>query len=335
MNRKKDIIEFRRDLVSGDWVLISSKIKTKPVFFTKPNIKPLPKSKCPFEDPKRSGNENVLLWLPKRGKNDFDEWWIQVLPNKYPVIESGKICQPVFKKGVLEFTPGNGFQELVVTRDHGRPLGLLRKDELSLIIEVYTIRYHALKAEPCIEYILILHNSGSRAGATVPHPHSQIFAIPIIPPDVARSLSGSRAYFHKHRRCVHCDVLRSELRQKERVIYQNRSFVIFAPYAPKAAYEVRIFPKEHEARFEVIDPRQKENLAEALQFIFSRIYKVLKNPDYNFFIHTAPPKDAHARHYHWHMEIVPRIATWGGLELGAGIEVVKVAPEETARILRK
>lgn len=332
----KTVIEFRKDLVSGDWVLISAKaVEKKPVFFRQAPIKPLPKSMCPFENPQKSGHEEILLWLPKKGKNDFDEWWIQVLPNKYPVVETGKACASILKKGILEFTPGNGFQELVVMRDHDRPLGVLKKEEIGILIEAYIMRYHALRAEPCVEYILILHNSGSRAGATVPHPHSQIFAIPIIPPDVARSLSGSRAYFHKHRRCVHCDMLHWEIREKKRIIYQNGSFVVLAPYASKVAYEVRIFPKKHEARFEAIDPEQKADLAEALRFTFARIYKILKNPDYNFFIHTAPPKDTHARHYHWHMEILPRVAIWGGLELGAGIEVVKVAPEEAARILRK
>src|SRR3989338_5214082 len=331
----KSTIEFRKDIVSGDWVLISTDIQKKPVFFKKVESKPLPKSKCPFDGIQKSKQEKVLLWMPKPGGKDLKDWWIQILPNKYPVVASSRICPPLTKYGIHEKKIGVGFQEVIVTRSHEKHFGLMAKNEIELVIEAYQSRFQALSAEPCVDYILIIHNHGSRAGATVPHPHSQIFAIPIIPPDVARSLSGSRAYFHKHRRCVHCDVLRSELRQKERVIYQNRSFVIFAPYAPKVSYEIRIFPKEHDARFEVIDPRQKENLAEALQFIFSRIYKVLKNPDYNFFIHTAPPTDAPARHYPWPMAIAPRIATWGGLELGAGIEVVKVAPEETARILRK
>lgn len=330
----KNLIEFRKDLVSGDWVLISTNLQKKPVFFTRSETKPMPKLRCPFENLQKAGHEKVFLWLPRKGKNDFKNWWVQVVNNKYPVVHTGKTCQPVFKNGLFEYTDGNGFQELVVMRDHDRPPGLMTKEEIELVLEAYTIRYHALKIEPCIEYIFIIHNSGSRAGASVPHPHSQIFAIPIVPPDISRSLSGSRDYFRKNGRCVHCDMLKWELAKKERIIYQNKSFAVLAPYASKVAYEIRIFPKRHEARFEIIDSFQKKDLAEAMQKVLFRIYRYLKNPDYNFFIHTAPPKGTDS-HYHWHIEILPRVAIWGGLELGTGIEVVKIAPEETAKLLRK
>lgn len=321
--------------MSGDWVLISTKIQRKPIFYTKPEVVPMPKSQCPFENPQRSGHKNVLLWLPRQGKSEFKDWWLQVLMNKYSVVLRYKACSPIFKKGIFEYTAGNGVQELVVVRDHARPLALMTQAEIRIILDAYLIRYHALRTEPCVEYILILHNSGSRAGASVPHPHSQIFAVPIIPPDVGRSLEGSKNYFHQNKRCVHCDILKWEMKERARIIYHNRSFVALAPYASKVAYEIRIFPVRHESRFEIIGEAEKDDWAEAVRSVFSRIYKVLKNPDYNFFIHTAPPKDAHSDHYHWHMEILPRVATWGGLELGAGIEVIKVAPEETAKLLRK
>ncbi len=335
MNSHNNKIEFRKDIVSGDWVLISPQATKKPIFFTKGLTRPLPKSKCPFENPQKNGHNKILFWLPKNGKNDFKNWWLQVLNNRYPVISTNEICFPIFKKGIFEFTPGNGFQELVVMREHDRPLGLMDKGEIGLILEAYAIRYNALRAEPCVEYILIIHNAGPRAGASVPHPHSQIFAIPIVPPDVSKSLQGSAKYFRAQKRCVHCNVLKWELNKKERIIYQNKSFVVFAPYASRVAYEIRIFPKKHGSRFEVIDQVQKNDLAESMSVIFSRIYKNLNNPDYNFFIHTAPPKAVDQEHYHWHMEILPRVAVWGGLELGAGIDVVRVAPEEAAKTLRK
>ena len=331
----KTTIEFRKDPVSGDWVLVSTGIQKKPVFFKGEVSKPSPKSRCPFEDPQKSNQEKILLWFPAPGKKDLKDWWVAIFPNKYPVVERSNICPPLERCGIHETKIGVGFQEVIVTRSHDRHFGAMSKGEIELVIEAYQSRYQALSAESCVDYILIIHNHGSRAGATVPHPHSQVFAIPIIPPDVKRSIEGSRKYFHTHKRCVHCDVLRTEIKEKKRLIYQNKSFVVLAPYASRVAYVIRIFPKRHESRFEAIDQEQRNDLADALSVIFSRFIKTLKNPDYNFFIHTAPPKERHARHYHWHMEILPRIATWGGLELGAGIDVVKVAPEETARILRR
>jgi len=331
----KSTIEFRKDIVSGDWVLISTDIQKKPVFFKKVESKPLPKSKCPFDGIQKSKQEKVLLWMPKPGGKDLKDWWIQILPNKYPVVASSRICPPLTKYGIHEKKIGVGFQEVIVTRSHEKHFGLMAKNEIELVIEAYQSRFQALSAEPCVDYILIIHNHGSRAGATVPHPHSQIFAIPIIPPDVKRSLEGSRKYFHENKKCVHCAILKDELKEKERVIYQNKLFVVLAPYASRVAYEVRIFPKLHESRFEAILQAQRNDLADALKIILSKIFKKLKNPDYNMFIHTAPPKERHAEHYHWHLEILPRIATWGGLELGAGIDVVKISPEETAKFFRQ
>lgn len=328
-------IEFRKDVVSGDWVLISTVVQKKPVFFERPKEKPLPKSKCPFDDTKKSGQEKTLLWMPGPGGKDFKDWWVQIFPNKYPVVARSNICPPLEKRGIHEKKIGVGFQEVVVTRSHSRHFALMSKEEIKLVLESYQSRYQALASEPCVDYILIIHNHGAKAGATVPHPHSQIFAIPIIPPDVKRSLEGSRKYFRDQGRCVHCDVLKNEFREKERVIYQNKRFAVLAPYATRVIYETRIFPKFHESRFEVIDQEQRNDLAEAMSFIFRKIFKKIKNPDYNFFIHTAPPKERHSEHYHWHMEILPRVSVWGGLELGAGIDVVKISPEEAAKLLRK
>lgn len=330
-----NLVEFRKDLVSGDWVLISTQKSKKPVFFTHEPSRALPKSKCPFENIVQSEQGKNLLWLPKKGKSDIKDWWVRVYMNKYPVVITNKTCSPVIQEGLFFHAPGNGFQELVIMRDHARSFGLMTKEEIKIILESYILRYRALSDEPCVEFILILHNSGPRAGASVPHPHSQIFALPIIPPDVSRSLEGSKRYFEKTKRCVHCDMLKVEMKEKKRVIYQNNSFVVVAPYASKVSYETRIFPKKHEPRFEIIDRRHKDDLADAMRVVLSRIYKNLKDPDYNFFVHTSPPKMGRNKHYHWHVEVLPRVAIWGGLELGAGIEVVRVSPEETAKLLRK
>ena len=331
----KSVIEFRKDIVSGEWVLISSKVTKKPFFFKKLASKPLSKSKCPFEDPRKSGHENILLWFPKPGKNDIKDWWVMVFSNKYPVVEYSKVCPQIKKLGGYETLNGVGFQDVVVTRDHNRHLGKMDKKEIEVLLEAYIARFQALKSEPCVEYILIIHNHGSESGASVPHPHSQMFAIPLVPPDVARSIDGSQRCFNMHKRCVHCDMIRWDLKGKTRVVFENKRFIVISPYAPRVSFEIRIYPKVHESRFEVIDINQREYLSEAMGFIFSKFDRNLNNIDYNMVVHTAPPKANNAEHYHWHIEILPRFGIWGGLELGTGIDVVKIPPEEAAKILRK
>ena len=315
--------------------MISSGLVKKPVFFKKLSVKPLPKSKCPFEDPKASGHEKILLWYPKPGKNDIKDWWVMIFPNKYPVVYNSRICPVVEKIGIYEKAGGAGFQEVVVVRNHERHFAKMSEKEIEVLIEAYVSRFQVLRSEDCVDYILIIHNHGSASGASVPHPHSQIFAIPFVPPDVASSIAGSRAYFHKHKRCVHCDMLSQDSKDKKRIIFENRHFWALAPYASRVSFEIRIYPKFHESRFEAIDVEQRQDLAGAMKFVFSKLDKNLKNPDFNMVVHTAPPKSRDAMHYHWHVEILPRVGIWGGLELGAGIDVVKVPPEEAAKILRK
>ena len=328
-------IEFRKDIVSGEWVLVSSKTNKKPVFFERVKVKPSSKSKCPFEDPKASGHEKILMWYPKPGKNDIRDWWVMIFSNKYPVVAHSNICPDVLKIGHYESMAGVGFQDVVVTRDHNRHLGKMSNGEIELLIEAYITRFQALKSESCVEYILIIHNHGPDSGASVPHPHSQMFAIPLIPPDVGRSIEGSGNYFHKYKRCVHCDMIRYDKKEKKRIIFENKCFVVLSPFASRVSFETRIYPKIHESHFEVIDIEQRQYLAEAVGFIFYKFDKNLKNPDYNMVIHTAPPKARDVEHYHWHVEILPRVGIWGGLELGSGIEVVKVAPEEAVTILKR
>ena len=98
----KPTIEFRKDLVSGDWVLVSTGVRKKPVFFKRREEKPLPKSKCPFDNFKKYKQEKVLLWMPKPGGKDMKDWWIQIFPNKYPAVASYRICPPLEKCGIHE-----------------------------------------------------------------------------------------------------------------------------------------------------------------------------------------------------------------------------------------
>ncbi len=332
---------FRKDIVSGDWILVASSIQKKPNFFAKSLKRPkTSKQGCPFEYPQKTQKVTPLFWCPRpeaRGeaREKLSSWFVQAIPNKFPVLTPHKTCPIPLSEGPYKKMQGVGFQELVITRDHDRSLGFMTREEIGLVLTTYRERYLSLKKEKCVEYILIFHNNGSRAGATVPHPHSQILALPIIPPDVGRSLLGSQRYFHEYRKCVHCTMLKKELNDKERIIYKNKDFVVLCPYASRVSFEVRLFPLKHNPNFEDMNEAACESLADAVRVIFSKLKKAMNDPDYNFFIHTAPTQASHMEHYHWHLEILPRTSIWGGVELGTGIEIVKVPPEEGAKILKK
>lgn len=327
----KPMSEFRQDPVSGDWILLAP-FRSKGRKFEGRAETKLSKNKCPFENPSKFGNAPPVLVYQKETKND---WFLQIVPNKYPAVGPG-IYGPIRKKDLYKTQTGVGFHELVIFRDHDRYLADFTKEEIKKVLLAYQERYRSLAKEKCVKYISIFHNHGKEAGSTIPHPHSQILALPIVPPDVSHSISGSRRYFHEHNRCAHCRIISRELKEKKRIIYQNKDMVVITPFVSRTEFEIRIFPKKHFAYFDKIKNEELGFLADALKFAFLKIYKKLKDPAFNFFIHTAPTiKSRDYNHYHWHIEILPKFDIFGGFELGTGIDIVSITPEKAAEILKK
>ncbi len=331
----KLVSELRRDVVSKDWVLLAPGRSQRPHFFINKNkqtAQPEMKGACPFDDPQKSGNlPPVLVYQNKKGT----DWFLQVIPNKFPLLGPGS-CDVIRKVGPYQAQDGAGNHEVVILHDHNRHISQYKKDEFKMLLLAYQDRFKSLAAQKCIDYVSIFHNYGVEAGASVFHPHSQILALPIVPPDVYSSIRGSREYFHANGRCIHCDMLEYERKDRQRIIFENESAVVLAPFISRSNFEIRVFPKRHEAYFEQVGEKELLDVAEAMLQALSRIKKKLKDPSFNYFLHTAPVIEKLGYgHYHWHFEILPKLETYGGFELGTGIDIVTVSPEEVAKILRK
>lgn len=343
MIQKRGISELRQDPVTGDWVVVATGRARRPDEYAKlrRREKPQAKADCPFElllptAVDAYDRAGMRLGLDGSGRSRLArDWWLQVVPNKYPAFAPG-LCPLPQTLGPYQWQEGIGLHEVVITRDHARSLGAMTPAEAGVIMIAYRARYLALKGEDCVRYISIFHNHGIGAGASVPHPHSQIIAIPVTPPDVARSLAGSAAYYRRHRTCVHCAMVAFERRQGWRIVYENMHMVAFCPYVSRSAFEIRIFPTRHAPAFEEAGDALIAAAAEALRVALAKLRGGVGDPDYNFFIHTAPVAGGiGARHYHWHIEIIPKTAVWAGFEIGTGIEISTVSPEAAAAFLRK
>ena len=330
----KSISELRQDIVSGDWVVIATGRAKRPHDFSLHPFTPLRQSKktCAFETVLPSAS---LVYADSHPTSPANRWWVQVVPNKYPAFGAAPDSR-VYRAGPYQWRKGVGTHDVIISRDHDRPFGLMSDAEAEVVVRAYQDRHLVLKEKKHIEYISIFHSHGRAAGATIIHPHSQMIGVPVIPPDVGRSIVGSAAYYHLHRQCVHCVVARFERYQKRRVVYENDAFLVFAPFASRTAFELRILPKAHSPQFEAISAADRFAFARALRAALAKLHRGLKNPDYNFFFHTAPTGEAKKfGHYHWHVEILPKTAVWAGFEIATGIEISVVAPEEAAEFLRK
>lgn len=342
---RKSLSELRRDLVTGDWVLIAVGRAKRPRAFAGTERKEFNQLKkdCPFENPQKSGNSDPLLVYSKKGgrrtidewRKDPDDWFLQVIPNKFPAVGFG-VCDDIYEIGPYFVMNGSGSHEVIITKDHEITPFLSSLKETELLFNAYKERYLALKNQECVKYISIFYNHGKESGASVSHPHSQLIAISVIPQDVRKSLAGSKKYYDNHEKCVHCVMLEWEMIDKKRIIFENELAIAFCPFISRTAFEVRVFPKIHQPCFEQADDKEMKKIAEAVKVSLTKIYKGLKNPAYNFFIHTSPVEDEKKyHHYHWHIEILPKTGIWAGFELGTGIEISTIEPERAAEFLRK
>ncbi len=329
--------ELRQDLVSGDWIVIAPRRAKRPhqLFKKESKRKKAPLKDCPFENLKKSGQKEPILIYPQPTM-PTGRWDVVIVENKYPAFIHKNACGEIFKTGPYSVIEGIGHQDLVITRDHHKNFAHLDGETANLVFQAFRDRYLMLYDDSCIAYISIFHNWGPKAGASIYHPHYQLIAIPVVPPDVGHSLDGSARYFHKNKKCVHCTMIEWEKKKKERIVYENQGAIAFTPFVSREPFELRIFPKKHLPYFENTMDEDLEWVVDALQKSLMKIEKRLNDPDYNFFIHTAPIKDKNKyNHYHWHVEIQPKISISAGFELGTGIEITVVDPEEAARILKK
>lgn len=324
--------ELRQDLVSGDWILISPGRGKRPDQFKSEKRKRTPKKGCIFENPRDAAAGGVIILSTPEGKN----WKIQVIPNKYPAVtkENPRVIDES-QKGPFLALPGYGYHEVVITRDHDDTFPDLNSENALLVLKTFQKRYKGLSKDKNIAYVHIFANVGKTAGATVYHPHYQILAIPIIPPDVRRSLEGSKEYKKLNNTCVHCTQIAWEIEQKKRIICETEHAIVFAPYVSKEPFEMRVFPKAHRPFFEDSSESELKSISEALQTALLKLKNGLNDPDYNFFIHTSPSQERTKHsHYHWHIEIFPKTNVSAGFELGTSIEVNPMDPDDAAAFLR-
>jgi len=323
--------ELRQNLVSGDWIISAPGRSKRPHELAKkkkPRVR-TPKSTCPFEDLEKSGNFPIELFPP--GKN----WKFAVVPNKYPALSPRAACADERKVGPYSVIDGVGHHELVITRDHDKNFPKLSQKEAEELFRVFRHRLRVLSEDPCGDYFSLFHAWGPSAGGTVYHPHYQILTLPILPPDVRISLEGAIRYGRKHNKCVHCVMLAYEKRHKARIIYENSEAMAIAPFVSRQPFEITVFPKTHVSDFGKTSDKIISGVVDVVAVCLRRICEKLGDPDYNFYLHTAPfRKEEEFKIYHWHIKIIPKRSLLGGFEWSTGINVNSVDPDEAAKILR-
>lgn len=297
--------EIRKDYIQDKYVIIAPRRGVRPheaVSSVPQKTVPPP---CRFCPEKLDQEEYVLEVGGRKG------WQIKVVPNKFPAVS-------------LDNPDAYGVQEVVVeTPQHGQHLEELADEQVTKLLVVYASRTKAIAENKKIEYILIFKNSGGPAGASLQHAHSQIFATHFLPPHLFDKSQKVQAYKLKTGRCVYCDVIGKE-RQGPRLVFEDKNVVAFTPYASMHNYEIWILPRRHLDNVTLLTDAERLSWAKILKHILKKIAAL--NLPYNFYFHQV----IHDEDQHLYMKITPRGSIWAGVEIGSGLIINPVAPEEAA-----
>jgi UDPglucose--hexose-1-phosphate uridylyltransferase len=184
------------------------------------------------------------------------------------------------------------------------------------------------------QYLQVVQNWGAQAGARTNHLCLDLYDVPQIPHRIAEELGGAARFLIREGECPYCRLVRDEVRRPGRLLYDDAHAVAFAPWASRSPFEVWVVPRRHDADFARASDADIAGTAEALRQVLARLATSLDGPPYNLVLHTAPLRETVDATYHWHWEIHPRLREIAGLELGTGLPVNPVSPEDAVDELR-
>ena len=332
--------EFRRDPLHNHWVVFAPERQRRPQDFLPATLQ------TTALDPFAEGNERLTppeVYAVRKEKTKPNEpgWRVRVVPNRYPAmrIEGSLEAAPV---GLYDRLTGIGAHEVIIETPRGdTALEELSVGNIAEIFASYRERILDLNKDFRFQHIYIFKNVGASAGASLVHAHSQLVALPLVPPLVEGKLVRAREHFAAKQRSLFADIIHTERADGSRLVAENDGYVLFCPYASRFPFELAIFPKRHHSEFISCTTTELQDLAEVLRFALRRLNSVLEKPGYNLLLHMAPlhrpnnERFASARYdYCWHLEIVPRFNSLAGFEIGLGAYINTVFPEEAARFLR-
>ena len=183
------------------------------------------------------------------------------------------------------------------------------------------------------DYLQVVQNWGAQAGARTNHLCLDLYDLPQVPHRVAEELGGAARFVIREGECPWCRLVRDEVIRPERLIWQDADTVAFAPWASRSPFEAWIVPRRHAADFGAATGAEVRATASALRSVLATLAASLDGPPYNLVLHTAPLREQVDATFHWHWEIHPRLREVAGLELGTGLPVNPVSPEEAVEEL--
>lgn len=312
--------ELRWNPVLREWIIVASSRKDRPLD-EDGNVK------CPF----------------CYGSNEAGgRWEVLSVPNKYPSLMLDPPKPSSHSHWLYKVQPAYGSCEVILeTSEHTGDLGDLPVERIKKVIDLFAERYLALGSKAGIKYVFEFRNKGKEIGVSLHHPHSQLYALPFIPPIVEAELNSGSEYMKKEKECLFCGIIREEKADGRRVVCENDDAICFLPFYAKWPYETHIYPKRHVQCLPDMTDKEKLGLATILKQIITTYNRLFDfSLPYIMVIHQKPTDHKDYNHYHMHIEFYPphrsrdKLKFTAGVERGAGTSTMDYVPEEKALELR-
>ena len=323
--------ELRVDPLSGRRTIIATDRATRPgaELHSRP-AEPIDPARDPFAE----GNEDrtppeIYAIRPAGGPADSPGWRVRVVPNRYPALDPASPApEPQPNPDLFSALAATGEHEVIVNApDCVGSLAELDRDQVVVALDVWRERMVHHHRAACVHLIV---NEGHEAGASLPHTHAQLFALDFVPAQIARERERAGAYATRTMgQSLLADLLQEEVRRRERIVAIDDEAVLIAPYASQLPFQLMLVPRRPRAHFEADGPTGAGLLHDGLQRLARRLGG---SPPLNLWVRTAPRG---SDHFCWRIDVLPRLSQIAGLELGAGVGLNALAPEQAAAELRE
>lgn len=318
--------ELRKDYLLDRYVIISPERAKRPSQFIQAEKPKSDPSTCPF----CPQNEHMLPVVIDQIKAEDGHWLVRSVQNKFRAVYPEGIHKVKTDNDFFTFSSAYGFHEVIIeTPNHGEELEDLPTERIVDVFDMIIRRINALNDVEGIKYVSIFKNRGSDAGASLSHSHSQLIAYNIVPKAIKEQLEKSYEHYLNEEKCAYCKIIEVE-KTSHRKVFENQHFVAFTPYAARFPFELWIFPKRHTYSMTELNREELWFLAETMKHVLQRL-DTLKYPPFNMLYINADKKSSH---FHFHIEICPRLATWAGFELLNETIIDSIPPEEAAKFYR-
>ena len=298
--------EFRLDALTGEWVAIVAARQGRPN---------QPLDGCPF---------------CVGGLESPEPYTVRAFPNRWPPLVPGMAIDLTVPEDADPFLtrPPRGAAEVVLyTSEHTGSLASIGVNRVRAVVDLWAERTAELMTRAEVAYVLVFENRGAEVGATISHPHGQIYAFPAVPPLPRREAEVAAAHG-----CPLCTLVPAEVETGERIVHDGGDWIAHVPFAAGHPFATLLAPRTHVERLERLDDAGRDGLARALVDIVGRYDRIYDEPlPYLMWIHPGVHLHVHFAPMHRAPGVLRYVAS---AEVGAEMLFNPVAPEAAAELLR-